>query len=176
MIEGGEFFVILLVALMVVGPERLPVLARKLGGWAADLRRAARDLREGLEAEVGDVRQIADDLKAPLREVEDTVRSTQKVINDDVAPKTWVGPKPVSGPTPEDAMRDLEEINATGAPLTEPVAAPADRRASGAWVGPRPLPSEPDDDQAEAVETTRGPWVGPRPLPPEAESTAGGAA
>jgi hypothetical protein len=22
----------------------------------------------------------------------------------------WTGPKPVSGPTPEDAMRDLEEI------------------------------------------------------------------
>jgi len=175
-IEGGEFLVILLVALMVVGPERLPVLARKLGGWAADLRRAARDLREGLEAEVGDVRQIADDLKKPLREIEDTVRSTQKVINEDVAPKTWVGPKPVSGPTPEDAMRDLEEINATGAPLTEPETAPAEPRASGAWIGPRPLPPDPDGEQAEAGGAPRGPWVGLRPLPPEPESTEGGAA
>jgi hypothetical protein len=23
----------------------------------------------------------------------------------------WRGPKPISGPTPEDAMRDLEEMN-----------------------------------------------------------------
>lgn len=120
-IEGAEFFVIFLVALVVVGPQRLPEMARKLGGWTAELRRAARELREGLEAEVGDVREIAKDIREPLREVEDTVRDTKKVFDDEVKPAPWVGPKPLSGPTPEDAMRDLERINETGAAIEEPV-------------------------------------------------------
>ena len=111
MIEGAEFFVIFLVALVVLGPQRLPEMARKLGGWTAELRKAARELREGLEAEVGDVREIARDIREPLREVEETVRDTRKVFDDEVKPAPWVGPKPISGPTPEDAMRDLERIN-----------------------------------------------------------------
>ncbi len=87
-------------------------MARKLGNWTAEMRRAANEIRQGLEAEVGDVREIARDIREPLREVQDTVRETKKVIDEDVAPRTWVGPKPISGPTPEDAMADLERIQA----------------------------------------------------------------
>lgn len=112
MIEGTEFFVILLVALVVLGPQRLPEMARKLGRWTAEMRRAATELRQGLEAEVGDVREIARDIREPLREVRDTVRETKKVVDEDLSPKGWVGPKPLSGPTPEDAMADLERIEA----------------------------------------------------------------
>ena len=120
MIEGAEFFVIFLVALVVLGPERLPEMARKLGHWTAELRKAARELREGLEAEVGDVREIARDIREPIREVQDTVRDTKKVFDEEVKPAPWVGPKPLSGPTPEDAMRDFERINEAGGPIDEP--------------------------------------------------------
>lgn len=157
MIEGAEFFVILLVALVVLGPERLPQVARKLGSWTAELRRAARELREGLEAEVGDVRELARDIRQPLDEVQQTVRETGRTMRDtsaevdrELQPKQWVGPKPLSGPTPEDAMRDLEEINGTGRALDDPSTGadePAHRAQPRPWVGPKPLAEPPMDEK-----------------------------
>ena len=153
MIEGAEFFVILLVALVVLGPERLPEVARKVGRWSADLRRAARELREGLESEVGDIRSLTEDIRQPLREVEQTVRDTgnsmRKVsaeVDRELDPKPWVGPKPVSGPTPEDAMRDLEQINDAGRAL-DPTDELEHRVTPKPWVGPKPLP--PLEDEGE---------------------------
>jgi sec-independent protein translocase protein TatB len=142
-IEGAEFFVILLVALVVFGPERLPAMARKLGGWTAELRKAARELREGLEAEVGDVREIAKDIRGPIRDVEETVRETRRTFDDEMETKRWVGPKPLSGPTPEDAMRDLERIEQTGGPIGEEADDVSEERPE-----PEDAVSDDDDEQA----------------------------
>lgn len=111
MLQGGEIIIIALLALVVLGPKRLPELARKLGQWSAELRQAARDITQGLEAEVSELKQVGQDLKAPvdeltkpLKELEDEVKAA------DPRGYEWTGPKPVSGPTPEDAMADLEAI------------------------------------------------------------------
>jgi len=45
---GGEMLAIFLLALIVLGPERLPVVARKLGGFV----RKARAMSAGIEQEV----------------------------------------------------------------------------------------------------------------------------
>ncbi|HVR31710.1 MAG TPA: twin-arginine translocase TatA/TatE family subunit [Acidimicrobiia bacterium] len=119
MLQGQEIFVILLVALVVLGPQRLPELARKLGGWAAELRKAARELREGLEAEVGDLKGIQDEFRAPMKEVTDVMRDASRDLNEVTKPVTWVGPQPMSGPTAEDAADDLAEIERTGRPVTD---------------------------------------------------------
>lgn len=111
MLQGGEIIIILLIALVVLGPTRLPDLARKAGQWTNELRNAARDISRGLEAEVAELKQVgdelkgtADDIKRPLKDLQDDVKKADPGSFD------WTGPKPVSGPTPEDAMRDLEEI------------------------------------------------------------------
>ena len=103
--------IILLLALVVLGPKRLPELARKLGEWTAELRSAARDLRRGLEAEVADIREAGSDLKAPLDDLKKTSEELRQGIDEaGVSRLGWTGPKPVSGPTPGDAMADLDEI------------------------------------------------------------------
>lgn len=112
MLQTGEIVVIALLALVLLGPRRLPEIARTLGRWTSELRNAARDITRGLESEVADIREIGKELKAPL----DEVKKPLTEIRDEMtgfAPKghEWKGPKPVSGPTPEDAMRDLEEMN-----------------------------------------------------------------
>lgn len=112
MLQTGEIIVIVLIALIVLGPTRLPDIARKVGRWTNELRTAAREITKGLEAEVADLREVGKELKAPM----DEVKKPFTEIRDEVSgfgPKgrEWKGPKPVSGPTPEDAMRDLEEMN-----------------------------------------------------------------
>ena len=110
-LQGGEIIIILLLALVVLGPTRLPELAKKLGEWTAELRLAARDLRRGLEAEVADIKQVGEDLKAPLDELKKSSDEVRKGIEESgVSRLDWEGPKPISGPTPADAMADLEEI------------------------------------------------------------------
>ncbi len=106
--QGGEILIILLVALVVLGPKRLPEIARKAGSWASELRQAAREITQGLEAEVAEAKKAANEAVAPVREL--TADLERDVASVDPKRYEWTGPKPVSGPTPEDAMADLEEI------------------------------------------------------------------
>ena len=112
MLQGGEIIIIALLALIVLGPKRLPELFRKAGQWTTELRQAAREISKGLEAEVDDLKAVSDELKStrdeitkPLKEISDDLKASDPRSGFD-----WTGPKPISGPTPEDAIRDLEEI------------------------------------------------------------------
>ncbi|MFQ5966832.1 MAG: Sec-independent protein translocase protein TatB [Acidimicrobiia bacterium] len=122
-ISGPELLTILLVALIVVGPRRLPDLIRRLGRWTAEVRRAVRELRTSLDKDVKELteplEEAKEDLTQPLRETEDELKATIDEANEalettdeEKASKgyDWVGPKPISGPTPEDAMDDLSQI------------------------------------------------------------------
>ncbi len=111
MLQGGEIIIILLIALLVFGPKRLPELAQKLGQWTAELRAAAKEVRSGLKAEVADLKAVADDLKAPLYELRKPVDDIKWELNEaGVSPIDWTGPETGLGPTPADAMADLDDI------------------------------------------------------------------
>ncbi len=66
----GELAVVVIVALVVMGPKELPKVLRKLGQWAGKLRRMAADLRaqsgidealrtEGLDMDIHEIRKLA---------------------------------------------------------------------------------------------------------------------
>ncbi len=113
MLEGGEIIIILLLALLVLGPRRLPEMVRKLGQWTAELRSVAREMRTGLESEIAELKEIGDDLKSPVDDLKQSTEDIKKDISSVSGDlQDWTGPKPLSGPTPEDAMADLEEIEA----------------------------------------------------------------
>lgn len=46
-----EMIVILVIALVVIGPQKLPDLARSLGKGLAEFKRATEDFRQGVEDE-----------------------------------------------------------------------------------------------------------------------------
>lgn len=95
-----ELIVILVVALIVLGPQRLPEVARMLGKGLAELRKAT----SGVTDELNNARRMLE------REVETAGRPPAK---------------PPSGPEPSAPAGDSLPRNAPAAPATEPaVAAP----------------------------------------------------
>jgi len=52
-INGGEALILLVVAVVVIGPERLPHYAEQLGRWARQLRAFMQDARRKVDEELG---------------------------------------------------------------------------------------------------------------------------
>ncbi len=51
-IGGSEFILLCLIGLLILGPERLPRVARQLGGWVGKARQLTRSLQRQLEDEL----------------------------------------------------------------------------------------------------------------------------
>jgi Tat protein translocase TatB subunit len=82
-VGGGEIIVILVMALLVLGPERLPTAGRQIGRALAEFRRVStgvqQDLREALNADelletVGSLRDAVD-IRGALRDEISSVTS-----------------------------------------------------------------------------------------------------
>jgi sec-independent protein translocase protein TatB len=86
-----ELMVIGVVALIVIGPERLPGVARTIGHLAGRLQRYVADVKAdiGREMEFDELRKMRDSMKEAATEVETTVRSelskTEQDLNKTVA-------------------------------------------------------------------------------------------
>ncbi|MGE3445483.1 MAG: Sec-independent protein translocase protein TatB [Acidimicrobiia bacterium] len=82
-ISGMEFLVIALVALLVLGPEKLPEAARKAGRVVSELRR----MSSGFQAEMRDafvepIRTITDTTDTIRQSVDDTIRMPVDAVAD----------------------------------------------------------------------------------------------
>jgi len=75
----SELVLLALVALVVLGPERLPRVARTLGGLTRKARSSWLNLKRSIEAEIH-----AEELKAPLKKMQDEVKSTVKDLKSSV--------------------------------------------------------------------------------------------
>jgi sec-independent protein translocase protein TatB len=67
----AEILLLSLVGLLVLGPERLPRVARTLGGMARKARSSWLNLKRSIEAEMR-----AEELKEPLKHFQDEIKST----------------------------------------------------------------------------------------------------
>jgi sec-independent protein translocase protein TatB len=86
-----EIVLIGLVALLVVGPERLPELVRTTGRWIGRAQRLAREMRTELERDVG-AREIGQ-----LKRDFDTNVLNQSVAPDSAATPTTPAQAPAKG-------------------------------------------------------------------------------
>lgn len=69
-----EMLLILAVALIVIGPKKLPDLAKSLGRAFAEFRRATSEIKESLEiddADLKDIKTTFDDMRDELKEAVD---------------------------------------------------------------------------------------------------------
>ena len=62
-IGGSEFILLCLIGLLILGPERLPRVARQLGSWVGKARRMTRGLQRQLEDELDAEKNLGFDPK-----------------------------------------------------------------------------------------------------------------
>lgn len=75
-----ELLLLSLIGLLVLGPERLPRVARTLGGMARRARSSWLSLKRSIEAEIR-----AEELKEPLQHFEKEFKSTVEGVKSGVS-------------------------------------------------------------------------------------------
>jgi len=70
---GSEFLLLCLIGLLILGPERLPRVARQVGSWVGKARQMTRQMRRQLEDEIDAEKNLGFDPK----ELRDKLDPTQ---------------------------------------------------------------------------------------------------
>ena len=124
-----EFLLIFVIALVILGPERLPKVAAQLGRWVGKARRTAMELRRQLEREVN-LNEITRPQPPP--------RPPAKPLPE----------RPAGETAPEPSASSPVSASPTDAPAS-PTIAPPERIAAAA----EPAASEPKPDEPAAEST-----------------------
>ncbi|WP_018233373.1 Sec-independent protein translocase protein TatB [Thioalkalivibrio thiocyanodenitrificans] len=115
-----EILIILLVALLVVGPDRLPGLAREVGLWVRKLRSFATSVRSDIEQEfqteelrklLNEQNREIDQLKNLMKDTEDALRSTEENLQSEMKETSYLVKSienEVKGETESSAGGDFE--------------------------------------------------------------------
>ncbi len=79
----SELFVVALVALVVIGPERLPGVAKKAGQWLSKMRRYVDDVKSDFnrQADLAELRKIKDDMTSAASSFKEGVQSSLSDAN-----------------------------------------------------------------------------------------------
>jgi sec-independent protein translocase protein TatB len=117
-----------LVGLIVLGPERLPAVARTLGGLMRKARASWASLRSTIESELAEA-----DIAKPIKEVGDELRQMGKDLKQDLPDMNSIL-KPESKPSTKpqadvdtDAESDTETVKAEDLHKDQPTTAPASK-------------------------------------------------
>lgn len=79
----AELFLLSIIGLLVLGPERLPAVARTLGGFVRKARASWYSLKRTIDNEMA----IAD-VKEPIRAAQDHLEAMQRKMNEPLAAVT----------------------------------------------------------------------------------------
>lgn len=132
-IGGMEYIVIAVVALLVVGPERLPAMLRKLGQLVAKARNMANEFRHSFDemarqSELDDLRKEVEALRqgqTNMMPLGADAEATFRGIRDDLN-------RPLDAPAPAPALTGPEEW-----PDSPPVMAPLEPETAPKPRAPR---------------------------------------
>ncbi|WP_126943272.1 Sec-independent protein translocase protein TatB [Xanthomonas sp. BRIP62409] len=148
----GELTLIAIVALVVLGPERLPKAARFAGLWVRRARMQWDSVKQELERELEaeELKRSLQDVQASLREAEDQLRNKQqhleqgaRALHDEVGRDIDIRSTTTPVATPlELAHADLS-AGANAAPAAGPADAPEHAAAAPVIAQARPMAPAP---------------------------------
>ena len=130
-INGSEFLVLIVVAIVVVGPERLPRYSAQLGAWVRTMRRYIRAAKVRVDAELGEQAGDVDWAALDPRRY-DPRRIVREALLDDLPPFSPVdrgGPAPT--PSPDGARATAAEVAGNPVPSSPSGAGTPDRLLTG---------------------------------------------
>jgi sec-independent protein translocase protein TatB len=140
-----ELIVILLLALLVVGPERLPELARKLAKILRDVRKAYENLSQDLGPELMSFQQAT-------QEIRESVESVRTIPQDVV--KTVVEAADLDETISElkDVAGSVEQVGQTLSDAGKVIKSPMTAAVSAARDSLLPASAEPVEEEADGTE------------------------
>jgi sec-independent protein translocase protein TatB len=159
-IGWGEFLIIGIVALIVIGPKELPVVLRTVGQWVTKLRHMASEFQSQFheamrEAEMADIKKEVDDLTAqarsyadfdPIGDVRKEVETAQQQIDSAMSERPAAIPTtPATAETDPAPAVSPETPPASAEPVLTNLDAPvATEPPKPEQVGAQPEPAKPD--------------------------------
>jgi sec-independent protein translocase protein TatB len=146
-VSGGEIIVILLLALVVLGPEKLPEALRRAGRTYAELKKMGNSFQT-------EMRSVLDE---PMKEMRDTADLLRKAV--DVTVETATTDTRTGAAPPSPAVAD-EPVPEVAAATVELAAAERDPQPE---VAPNTAPM--DDDAQPAVPAATSAPVATTPAP-----------
>jgi sec-independent protein translocase protein TatB len=130
-INPGELVILLVVAIVVVGPERLPKYAAELGRLVRDVRSFARNAREQVRTEMGEEFDDVDWQALDPRRYDPRRIVREALLEDDDEPRAGDrSPKPSPAKRSEAQPADAQASDAQPADENAPRATPAPEPAS----------------------------------------------
>ena len=110
---GGEILVILLVALIVLGPTKLPPAVRQVGKVVGEIRRIGQGFQAELREAAKPLTDATADLKAADKSLRETTQKPLKEMTDTLKaadPRKTIEPPP----DPKDKVEDKAKDTAAG--------------------------------------------------------------
>lgn len=107
----SELVLIALVALIVIGPERLPKVARTVGVLLGRLQRYVSDVKSDInrELQLDELKKFREQVSSQAREMQDSMTSEMRTVEDSlnqsIAPPEILSAEPQAKP-PEAAAAD----------------------------------------------------------------------
>jgi len=98
-----ELILLAVIGLLVLGPERLPKVARTLGGLTRKARSSWLNLKRSIDAEIQ-----AEELKKPIKKMQDDVRSAVDGMDQQFKKTTESVKSSVTGSTPASKAADVK--------------------------------------------------------------------
>lgn len=74
----SELVIILIIALLILGPKEIPKVARTIGKGMRELQRAKDELKKNIEFEEETVSQVKSDFREMINETEEEIKSEFK--------------------------------------------------------------------------------------------------
>jgi Tat protein translocase TatB subunit len=96
-----ELLIILAVALIIIGPKKLPELAKTLGRTLGEFKRATNDLKESIQTETG-----LDDIGDEFKRVDRDLKDATPFADETPSP---IGEAPDGGDVPDEPMSQVKE-------------------------------------------------------------------
>ena len=143
---GGEILVILLVALIVLGPTKLPPAVRQVGKVVGEIRRIGQGFQAELREAAKPLTEATADLKAADKSLRETTQKPLKEMTDTLKaadPRKVIEPPPAD----KDKAKDGTKAAASGEgsdTLGAAAAGPVSWGTAEARVSPPPASSSED--------------------------------